>query len=384
MRGFNNNEYEKRVLKTQKLMDKNNIDILLITSPQNFRYYTGLNSYFWESPTRPWFLLISNNSEPIAIIPSIGETSMKNTWIKNIKTWKSPNPEDEGITALTNVILSIKKSHSKIGCEMGKENFLRMVINDFNKLKKNLPNYKFVDASNIIWEMRMIKSNNEISKIKKIVSIASKAFDELPNNISMGQTEIEITNIMKKNLVDLGADHTLYMSCASGLGGYDQIICDPTEKKLTDGDILVIDTGTTFDGYFCDFDRNFGFGTIKDDAKRAYEILFEATNIGMEVAKPGNTCADVSSAMLKILEKNNIIKNNVGRMGHGFGLQLTEPPSIMPEDRTILKENMIIAIEPCFEYSPGKMIVQEENILITSNGFERITSRTPKVIPIIN
>ena len=56
----------------------------------------------------------------------------------------------------------------------------------------------------------------------------------------------------------------------------------------------------------------------------------------------------------------------------------------MPEDRTILKENMIIAIEPCFEYSPGKMIVQEENILITSNGFERITSRTPKVIPIIN
>ena len=152
MRGFNNNEYEKRVLKTQKLMDKNNIDILLITSPQNFRYYTGLNSYFWESPTRPWFLLISNNSEPIAIIPSIGETSMKNTWIKNIKTWKSPNPEDEGITALTNVILSIKKTHSKIGCEMGKENFLRMVINDFNKFLfslKSLPCNTILSSNSI-------------------------------------------------------------------------------------------------------------------------------------------------------------------------------------------------------------------------------------------
>ena len=70
-------------------------------------------------------------------------------------------------------------------------------------------------------------------------------------------------------------------------------------------------------------------------------------------------------------------------MGHGFGLQLTEPPSIMPNDKTILRENMVIAVEPFLEYAPGKMIVQEENILITKDGFERLTSRTPKKIPII-
>ena len=71
-------------------------------------------------------------------------------------------------------------------------------------------------------------------------------------------------------------------------------------------------------------------------------------------------------------------------MGHGLGLQLTEPPSIMSNDNTLLKENMIIAIEPCLEYAPGTMIVQEENILITKDGYERLSSRTPKTIPIIN
>ena len=82
MIGFKVEEYKKRVLKAHKLMEQKNLDILLVTSPQNFRYFTGLNSYFWESPTRPWFLLISLKNDPIAVIPSIGKTSLNNTWVK--------------------------------------------------------------------------------------------------------------------------------------------------------------------------------------------------------------------------------------------------------------------------------------------------------------
>ena len=71
MRGFPEKEYQQRVSKLQKKMQSNNIDAILITSPHNFRYFTGLDSYFWESPTRPWFLLIFQSNDPIAIIPSI-------------------------------------------------------------------------------------------------------------------------------------------------------------------------------------------------------------------------------------------------------------------------------------------------------------------------
>jgi len=383
MRGFGKTEYEERVKKARHLMQENKLEMLLVTSPQNFRYFTGLDSYFWESPTRPWFLLLSLNHDPIAIIPSIGVTSLKKTWIQNIKTWQSPNPDDEGVTVLQDTILSIQSNKCMVGCEMGLENHLRMSLNDFQKLNANLTNHDFVDASPLIWKLRMIKSENEISKIKNIVSIASKAFDELPKHLQIGQSEIEVCKIMKKTLLDHGADHTLYMSCASGPGGYDQIICDPTEKKLQDGDILIIDTGTTLDGYFCDFDRNFGFGKVEHSAKMAYDILWLAAEAGMNIAKPGASCADVSNAMLSILQKNGLSSNSVGRMGHGIGLQLTEPPSIMSNDNTVLQENMVIAIEPCLEYAPSTMLVHEENILITSNGHERLTSRTPQTIPII-
>ena len=384
MRGFPETEYKERVSKLQKKMQCANIDTTLITSPHNFRYFTGLDSYFWESPTRPWFLLIPQSNDPIAVIPSIGEIALKKTWIKNIQTWPSPQPEDEGVSVLKEAIKNIIPKKGNIGCELGQESHLRMSINDFDKLRNDILNCEFVDASEIIWELRIIKSSEEIKKIKNIISIASNVFDNFHNYIHKGMTEIEICNIFKKELLNKGADHTLYMSCASGEGGYDQIICDPTEKKLQNGDILIIDTGTTLDGYFCDFDRNYGFGNINAESEKAYNTLWEATEKGLEKAKPGVKCSDISNAMHSVLKKAGLISNNVGRMGHGLGLQLTEPPSIMNNDNTILQENMIITIEPCFEYKPNKMLVHEENILITSKGYERLTSRTPKKIPIIS
>ena len=69
MRGFNTIEFEERLRRARILMQEKKFEMLLITSPHNFRYFTGLDSYFWESPTRPWFLLLSLNQDPIAIIP---------------------------------------------------------------------------------------------------------------------------------------------------------------------------------------------------------------------------------------------------------------------------------------------------------------------------
>ena len=85
--GFNIKEFELRMSEAHQMMSKNKLDALLITTPHNFRYFTGFDSYFWESPTRPWFLIIPINKEPIAVIPSIGNSALKKTWIKNIHSW---------------------------------------------------------------------------------------------------------------------------------------------------------------------------------------------------------------------------------------------------------------------------------------------------------
>ena len=382
MMSFPKEEYLKRLDNIHKKLENENIDAIVITSPANFRYFSGLDSNFWESPTRPWFLIISKNGKIKALVPSIGLSAIESTFIKDIEVWQSPNPKDEGTSLLKKIIKTFPKN-SNIGFELGMETYLRMSVKEFLKIKKDLQEYNFIDSTNIVWSLRKIKSDLEIKNIEKICSITSKVFNNLINKISLGMSEREIATIFKKDLINNGVDYIMYLSCASGINGYNQIICNPSEKKIGDGDILIIDTGSTLNGYYCDFDRNFGFGNINQKSLDAYNKLWDATEKTLEIIKPGISCKEVYESLSKNLFSSNV-KSSVGRMGHGFGLQLTEPPSIMIDDNTILEKNMILALEPSIEIENDLMLVHEENILITQNGNRLLTSRTPKELPVIN
>jgi len=101
----------------------------------------------------------------------------------------------------------------------------------------------------------------------------------------------------------------------------------------------------------------------------------------LEIIKPGISCSEIYSKLSQSLITNNV---SIGRMGHGLGLQLTEPPSIMENDETLLEENMIITLEPSIEMDENKILVQEENLLITKDSYKLLSTRTPENLPIIN
>ena len=84
-----------------------------------------------------------------------------------------------------------------------------------------------------------------------------------------------------------------------------------------------------------------------------------------------------------MLEKGGALGNSVGRMGHGLGMELTEWPSVMPGDDTLLEPGMVLTIEPGMSFAPGKEMVHEENILITEEGVRILTRRAPAEMPII-
>jgi len=381
-RGFSIQEFEQRLVKSQNIMQQHQLDGILLTTPQNIRYFTGYDSQFWESPTRPWFVIVPASGKPIAIVPEIGESEFKKTWLDEIKTWPSPRPEDEGVSIVKSTLDDLKKTYGQIGAELGKEMTIRMPIKDLFKLKE-LTKTNIVDGSDAIWDMRIIKTNAEIERIKHICSIASDAYLDLPSKLNIGDTERQAVNKLKIDILNRGADNVPFMPGISGKNGVSQIVCGPSDRIIDNGDILFIDTGSTYDGYFCDFDRNFAFGRASSEVERVYEILWKATEAGIDAAKPGVSPVDIFNTMNKIISEGNIVGNNVGRLGHGLGLQLTEPPSHRPGEKTMIKENMVLTIEPGMEYAKGKMIVHEENIIINKDGAELITKRAPREIPII-
>ena len=107
MRGFSIDQFEKRTLKAQQLMQNHELDALLLTTETNVRYFTGFLTRFWESPTRPWYLIIPSKGKPIAVIPSIGEALMSKTWLEDIRTWPSPDLEDDGISPVSYTHLTL-------------------------------------------------------------------------------------------------------------------------------------------------------------------------------------------------------------------------------------------------------------------------------------
>ena len=381
--GFKLKEYENRLEKAQSLMHLNQIDILLITSEQFMRYFTGFSTQFWQSPTRPWYLIIPFKGLPKAVIPDIGLSAMQKTWIKEIYTWPSPKPKDDGISLISRVIDEIPSKFNIIGAELGKEMSLRMQLKYFFLLKSNLSR-KIIDASSILWELRLIKSNAEIDKIKHICKIASNSFENLPSLINKGDSERDIAKKMKMDLISQGADSIPYLPVISGVGGVSQIIYEPTNRVLKSGDILFVDTGSTYDGYFCDFDRNYSIGEASKIVNDIYEILWVATQNAIEVATPGLILSDLWKLMANSLNKYLPNNFNKGRFGHSFGLQLTEPPSITFNNNMKLEPNMVLTLEPSIEFTPGKMLVHEENIVIRENGAELLTSRAPYKIVEIN
>ena len=381
--GFEPSEFAIRTQRAQHLMRKLNVDGLLLTTEPEVRYFSGFHTAFWLSPTRPWFLVVPREGKPIAVIPEIGGARMSETWLDDIVMWSAPRPNDEGITELTATIKRLKKISGVIGVPMGTETHIRMPFSDFKKLQENIRGIELVDASPLIQELRKIKSEAEISKIRYICQRVSEGFLELPKIANLGDEEKEIFRKFRIDLLARGADEVPYLVGGSGPNGPKEVIGMPSKRILTKGDMLMMDTGAVFDGYFSDFDRNFSFGSVDETVNAAYDVVYRATDAGLEAARPGITAEGLWRVMADVLSESTTSKNAVGRLGHGLGMQLTEWPSNMKGDKTVMQPGMVMTLEPCIEFADGRIMVHEENIVIRDGEPELLSIRAPSEIPLI-
>ncbi len=382
-RGFSREEFESRAERARRLLTASRLDAVFVTTEANVRYFTGFDSQFWASPTRPWFVVVPRDGLPAAVIPEIGEPGMARTWIKDIRTWPAPRPEDDGVSLLADALSSVPRRFGRIGAELGHETHLRMPANDFVRVRETITPLEIVDATTVLRALRGVKSESEIEKIRHVCQITSAAYEALAGKLKLGDSERDACRKMRIDVLERGADDSPYLVGVSGQGGYDNIIMGPTDRMIGKGDILIIDTGTTFDGYYCDFDRNYAFGRPSDEARRAYEVVYRATDAGIAAAHPGATTTDVWRAMMGVLEAGGSLRNSVGRLGHGLGMQLTEWPSHKLGDDTEIVPGMVLTIEPGMEFMPGKMMVHEENIAVTAGGAELLTRRALPEMPVV-
>jgi Xaa-Pro dipeptidase len=244
-RGFPAAEFEWRTGRAQAGMRAHGFDALLVTAPPNIRYFTGFETQFWESPTRPWFVVVPLDGGPVAVIPEIGAPEMARTWVRDIRTWPAPRPEDDGTSLLASALAGLPRRFGRVGAELGREMALRMPVRQFFALRERLASLEITDGSACIWETRMVKSEEEIDRIRQICRIAGAAYAALAAQPCIGRSEREICRALQVDILRRGADAVPFLPCISGQGGVPQIVCGPRDRQVEAGDVVFVDTGST-------------------------------------------------------------------------------------------------------------------------------------------
>lgn len=381
-RGFPDAEYKERLARAQAKMAKAGLSALLLSTEAEVRYFTGYLTRFWESPSRPWFLVVPAARDPIAVIPSIGAALMGQTWISDIRTWSAPDLLDDGVSLLADALAEIVGMNGRIGVPSGHESHLRMPLTDYARLKAALPDQDLCDDAGIMRALRLIKSPAEIAKIRNACAIAGRAFARVPQIAQAGTPLDHVFRRFQMLCLEEGADWVPYLAGGAGPDGYGDVISPATQTPLDNGDILMLDTGLVWDGYFCDFDRNFAVGAPSPCATSAYAKLMEATEAGLQAAKPGSSAADIFHAM-DAITTGGAGGTDAGRNGHGLGMQLTEWPSFIAGDNTVIEPGMVLTLEPGVETREGRIMVHEEDIVITENGADFLSPRADTKLTVI-
>ncbi len=376
-RGFPVAEFETRTARAQALMAEHDLAALLLTTEPDVRYFTGFLTRFWESPTRPWFVILPATGKPVAVIPSIGAALMAQTWIEDIRSWRAPDLKDDGVSLLRDALNEIG-SGGRIGIPSGLESHLRMPLADWARVQNGL-HATVGDDAGIMQRLRAVKSRAEIAKIEKACAIAGRAFARVPEIAREGVPLSQVFRDFQRLGLQEGADWVPYLAGAAAEGGYADVISPASDGPLVRGDVLMLDTGMVWDGYFCDFDRNYSVGTPAAAVASAHARLIDAVDAAAAIARPGTTAADLFHAMDAIVTAG-AGGSDAGRLGHALGMQLTEGLSLIPQDHTLLTEGMVLTLEPGIETARGKILVHEEDIVITATGCRFLSPRAARAM----
>lgn len=261
-------------------------------------------------------------------------------------------------------------------------------IKQFNFLKSILAELPLNIISNdsltnMLSNMRKIKSLEEQEKIKCSQKLTDAAFSYILSRLRPGMSErdiaIEIEFFMRKNGAERVAFDSIVVSGKNTALPHGK----PSDKLISTGDLLTIDIGAVVNGYHSDMTRTVAIGKISDNKKAVYEIVLEAQKAALQVVKPGAKVSSIDKAARNIIDSAGYKNCFSHATGHGVGLEIHEAPTISYKQEEILRPGMVVTIEPgiyvCSSSSYFGVRI-EDMVIVKEEGFENITESSKKLI----
>jgi Xaa-Pro aminopeptidase len=378
---FPRSEYETRYSKLQSLMVQQGIDALLITTSQNARYFTGLKTLLFRGRLRPITALLLATREPVMIVPEVLEgTCLATTWVEDFRLSSEcyGKPPIHMVDLISDTIRDLGLSDGTLGMEFGIAHHLGMTQQELEALREKIPRAKWVNASDLIWELRSVKSSCEVEALKTACDISAVGVEAGFKALKPGLTERELYGVIASTYYKEGAeDHMLVLH--SGAKGYQVRDAIASDYPFERGHFMKVDGGAVYKGYYCDFCRILAVGPLLDSQRRAIETSALANAAAIKQMRPGGQIKDAGAAGDRVI-KGRGLSFYMNAYGHNVGLDLHEPPWLDRVSTAPVKEGMVLSVEfgviDADRPDDGSYTF-EDNLVVTKNGPRVLTDRIP-------
>ena len=240
----------------------------------------------------------------------------------------------------------------------------------------------FKDAPSVVERARMIKDEDELSRIRAAVALGATLFDRAVEVLRPGIKEVEVAAEMELTARRAGAEEMSFPTIIASGARSALPHGRASEQAVPRGAFVVCDFGVILSGYCSDQTRTVWVGKSTDDARHAYEAVREAQQAAIDAVRPGIPVGDVDAAARKVLTKAGLGKYFTHSTGHGVGLEIHESPRVADGQREVLQPGMVITIEPGV-YFPGKWGVRiEDMVVVTVGGCDVLTPTSKEFLAV--
>lgn len=378
---FSISEYRKRLRETKESMENKNIDVLIITDPANMNYLTGYDA--WSFYVHQVLIVMVDEQEPIWIGRGMDASAAK------ITTWL----QDDNIVAYTDDYVQSTVKHpmdfvADIIKDKGKGNKViaaeydayYFTAKNYIQLVKNLPNAQFVDGTSLVNWVRIVKSEQEISFIKKAATIASLTMQKGIDRIEAGVRENDVVaDIFHQQITgtdEFGGDYTSIVPLLPSGEKTSACHLTWTDDKYKEGDPVILELAGCYKRYHSPLARTLVIGKPTAEMEELADVVLEGIEKTLDIIKPGITCEELEQTWRKSIQKRGYTKES--RIGYSTGLNY--PPdwgehtaSLRPNDKTVLEPNMVFHMIPAIWLDTFGMEISE-TFRVTETGVEVLSN----------
>ena len=354
------------VRKQQQAMTREGFDALVSASPENSTYTAGVAIPSHSIIRQRHVLCIVPASGPSKMIVANMEESFAkaNAKIEDIRTYNEFT--ESPMNFLADALRDLGLERARVGIELD-----YLPARDFIRLKTLLSHVTFEDAEVFFGKLRMIKTDEEIAKLRRVGRAAEKVHHDAFARAKIGMTELDLAGFIVEGLYGEGVEQILKLVIGAG-ERCSHANPGPTPNRIREGDVIRVDIFGTLGGYLSDVARTAVAGKPTAFQRETWKKLIEARAVTLEGIRPGVHSQEIYQRFSKKFKELGL--EPIHFVGHGLGLTLHEDPYINKFSDTVLEAGMVLCVEPYYMMVEKNMGFQiEDEIIVTEKGYELIT-----------